>query len=162
MKSTNTPPWVIVVDTREKIPWFTKPFKVDGELVQPVIVHRALYAGDYSIEGFEKNFTIERKSGTDLVGTLTGRRSRFLRALKKLALYNWSCILIEEEWDTILAECMAYTDTDPTSIDNTIIAWSQRFPTHWIFRHSRAIAEVTAWKAMHRYWLDHAKHKGTE
>lgn len=59
-------PFRILVDTREQTPL---PFS------RLVPTRRAtLYPGDYSIEGLEGLFAVERKSLADLVGTLIGHR----------------------------------------------------------------------------------------
>lgn len=59
-------------------------------------VERAtLREGDYSARGLEGRVAIERKSVSDLVGSLTHGRERFVRELERLATYDFKAIVIE-------------------------------------------------------------------
>lgn len=76
---------VIIVDTREQKPleWST------------VETRRAtLHTGDYSVEGYEDSFTIERKSLDDLIGSLTAGRERFLRECERMEKFYFKRILV--------------------------------------------------------------------
>lgn len=60
-------PIVILEDTREQRPLDFAPYAAD------VIVEKAtLWPGDYTIKGFERSIAFERKSVSDLIGTMTG------------------------------------------------------------------------------------------
>ncbi len=84
---------VIVIDTREQLPWaFTLPTVVRG-----------LPVGDYSIEGHETEVAIERKSLSDLVGSVTFGRARFWRELEKLAAYRLRAVVVEASVGDVLA-----------------------------------------------------------
>ena len=78
--------FTLVQDSREQLPLF-KP--------KPWIVSKGLKAGDYSIQGYEDIVSIERKSISDLLGTLGKGRDRFERELDKLKDYKWKGLLIE-------------------------------------------------------------------
>lgn len=68
-------PPTIVVDTREQAPW-TPRIRREGRCVLLPVVRRALVAGDYTIEGYEQEIAIERKSLEDWVGTMFGKARR--------------------------------------------------------------------------------------
>ena len=104
---TKKPIWVptIIVDTREQQPWvFRKCTKTNGS------VSRSLETGDYSIEGLEKVFVIERKaSPSELYSNLIGDdRERFLHVLDRLETIPYKYIFIEctiediYQWPNIL------------------------------------------------------------
>ena len=84
-----------VIDTREQRPW-------DFEGVE--VVHKAMPAGDYSIETYETTFAIERKSIEDLVGSLIGkeRRPRFEREMETLSKYARALVVVEGHLDDVL------------------------------------------------------------
>ena len=83
MKSTPSPR--IIIDTREQTPLsFANLEAVSG----------ALYSGDYSIEGIEESFSIERKSIADLVGSLTSGRDRFMNELHRLRGFRFRRLLV--------------------------------------------------------------------
>ncbi|NUP10878.1 MAG: hypothetical protein HOW73_32945 [Polyangiaceae bacterium] len=84
----------IVIDTREQRPW---------TFADHPTVHRALPAGDYSVDGLEHRVAIERKSIADLVSTLTAGRERFERELQKLADYERAIIIVEGDLEDVIA-----------------------------------------------------------
>lgn len=116
-------------------------------------VHRVGF-GDYSIEGYESKFAIERKSVPDLFGTLSSRRDRFEAEIKRLHEdCEFACVIIEGDWPQILN--WRGHGPDPKSIHGTIIAWQQRYKgCHWELCPSRAFAEKQAFRLMERFWLD--------
>jgi DNA excision repair protein ERCC-4 len=81
-------PLRIITDTREQ-----EPYEFPGEGVNTI--RRALPAGDYSLDGRETEFTVERKSLADFVHTVIRGRERFRRELLKLKSYRRACVVIE-------------------------------------------------------------------
>lgn len=67
----------IIIDTREQ-----KPLIFKGKQVERVF-KRKLEFGDYSLEGFEDDIAVERKSAADLFGTLGKGHKRFKRELQR-------------------------------------------------------------------------------
>ncbi|MCP4677616.1 MAG: hypothetical protein GY854_19295 [Deltaproteobacteria bacterium] len=85
---------VIVVDTREQLPYSFDEDKADS-------VRRKLAAGDYSIEGFEDRVAVERKTMDDFVNTVIHRRKRFYKELRLLAEYELACVVVEASLETV-------------------------------------------------------------
>ena len=81
-------PLHIVIDSREQ-----QPFEFPAEKVVPI--RRALPAGDYSLEGHEREFAVERKSLADFVQTVIRGRERFRKELLKLKGYRRACVVVE-------------------------------------------------------------------
>ena len=83
----------IAIDTREQAPLsgFTLPS-----------VRATLKTGDYSVVGAEHLFAVERKTVSDLIGTLTTGRERFERELVRLSEMRRACIVVEGDLDTII------------------------------------------------------------
>jgi len=79
---------IIIIDTREQ-----EPYEFDPENVE--VKHQALSAGDYSINGFEDQVCIERKSLQDYVQSVIKQRDRFLKEVKKLSEIPHCCIVVE-------------------------------------------------------------------
>ncbi len=86
---------IIICDTREQDPL------VFSDAV--IVESRALHVGDYSIAGLETDVVIERKSLSDLLGSITSGRERFEKELRQLRGYRFAAILIESNWPTILS-----------------------------------------------------------
>jgi ERCC4-type nuclease len=83
--------FTIIQDTREKKPW---TFKATGS-VQDVKVIK-LDTGDYSIEGLEEVFMVERKASVDeLFMNLGVQWKRFEREMERAKPYKYKYLVIE-------------------------------------------------------------------
>jgi ERCC4-type nuclease len=86
---------VVVVDTREQL-----PYELNPELVH--VVRRALIAGDYALDGLENRLVIERKSLDDYVFSVVRARERFLRELELLATCSMPYVVVEGSLDAVV------------------------------------------------------------
>lgn len=94
-RRTKKPPLVIIEDTREQTPLTDWP---EGTQVE----NRGLDTGDYSIAGWENCFAIERKSITDLAGTMMGGyepntqkpRRRFNNELERMRHFDCAAVIV--------------------------------------------------------------------
>lgn len=87
---------VIVIDSREKRAWSFTPERIGG------VVQKALPAGDYSLQGYEMQIAIERKSFADYIATIIHSRDRFTRELAILKSYPRAWIIVEGSFDDLL------------------------------------------------------------
>ena len=86
LESSSTYPLpTIIVDTREQTPLEFQHLPSERGTLQ---------SGDYSIQGLEHDFAIERKSVADLCGSLTRGRERFERELHRLRGFPFARVLI--------------------------------------------------------------------
>lgn len=79
-----------MVDTREQRGWTFPP-------EQCAVIHRALPAGDYSIEGLETRVALERKALGDWVNTVIHDWFRFRKELVRLSGYDLAAICVEAD-----------------------------------------------------------------
>ena len=86
----------VVIDTREQEPYGFDPSRV-------TTVRRALPAGDYSLAGRETDVAVERKSLEDFDATAIHARDRFARELRRLAAYDFACVVVEGSLEDVLA-----------------------------------------------------------
>ena len=82
----------IVIDTREKAEY----------TFRCATVRKKLDAGDYSVEGLEREVAVERKSLADFVHTVIHALPRFVAELEKLARMPAACIVVEANLDHVL------------------------------------------------------------
>jgi ERCC4-type nuclease len=75
----------ILIDTREQTPLKFDLFPSEGA---------TLPTGDYSVKGLEDTVMIERKSVSDLIGSLTSGRERFQREVQRMLAYRSRTLLI--------------------------------------------------------------------
>lgn len=108
----------IIVDTREQRPLEFKSAKT---------IPGTLHEGDYSLEGYEKKVSIERKSLSDLLGSLGRNRDRFFQEVLRLEPYQFSAIVIESDLATIKKGNWVYADIHPNSVIGTLQAISVRY-----------------------------------
>jgi len=85
------PPPTIVIDSREK-----KPYTFNGHTATS-----GLPTGDYSIRGFEKDISVERKSLPDLYGCMTKELPRFFDQMDRLREIKCRLLLVEGTWDMV-------------------------------------------------------------
>jgi len=86
--------FILVQDNQEKLPKHARHKGLfNPSLLYIITAH--LKTGDYSIQGFEDVITIERKSISDLLGTLGKGRIRFEKELNRMSEYKWKGLLIE-------------------------------------------------------------------
>lgn len=79
----NTP--TILTDSREQAPLKFTTFSTEIS---------TLATGDYSVKGLEDTITVERKSVSDLIGSLTSGRERFQREIQRMLAYRSRTLLI--------------------------------------------------------------------
>lgn len=163
-------PFQIQIDTREQFPWSFRGIGTDrtkDKPSRPLIVPTqvaTLQTADYSIQGFEDQIVIERKSLPDLYGTLGGGRERFVKELERMAVIanhpagGFAAVIVEASWQAILfnppEEAKRMT---PKSVYRSVLAWQQRAPfnrIHWLMMDSRELAERIAFRCLERFWLD--------
>lgn len=155
-------PFTVIIDTREQSPYQFRTFKADAKHKTPSGIIRPLFipvevatlkTADYSIKGFETEIAIERKSLTDLFGTLGSGRERFERELQRLSEFKVAHIVIEADWRTVIEFPPERTKLSPKSVFRSINAWEQEFPTiHWQLMGIRAIAEHKTFRILERFW----------
>lgn len=108
-------PITLVADTREQKPLDFSPF--EGVSVE----EGTLWPGDYTVRGFEKSIAFERKSVSDLIGTMKGgyagkdsiRRyeSRFDLELEEFERhYDRAFVIVEPDDMPVVRECARLRD----------------------------------------------------
>lgn len=148
-------PFTVCVDTREQAafhflncdPW-------------PLIAlnHIGLETGDYSILGFESRITIERKSISDLLGSITAERDRFEREFERLNQFESASVVVEGELSDVLRHAKENTELKLQSITGTFDAWRIRYPrVHWIFCIGRRHAELQTLGLLTHFWKEKQK-----
>ena len=124
----------VLVDTREQ-----KPYTFEG---YPDVTTEdvGLDTGDYTVEGYEDVFVIERKSLPDLMGTMTRGRNRFQRELDRAADMGMFEVVIEASRDQIEAGDYR-SQMNPNAAIGSIMAWSQPGNIRFVYANDRANAE---------------------
>lgn len=152
-------PFLLLVDDREGLPFAFANIKADArDGHKPIAVRsevRRLLTGDYSIDGYQDRIAIERKSHGDLFSTLGQRREPFEAELARLNEMDFAAVVIESSWYQIAFEPPERSRMNPKCVMRSILAWSQRFPrVHWFPMGSRAMAEVTTYRLLERFYRD--------
>lgn len=159
---TRTSKFTIVCDSREGRPWsfegITERYRGQDVPLHIPTIKKCLATADYSIVGYESKIAIERKSATDLAGTLTRGRKRFERELIRGQSLDYMAVIIETTWEQFLKYVHERTKATPKSLDSSILAFSMRYPkVHWIWRPNRSTAARTAYKIFDLYLKEQKK-----
>lgn len=151
-------PFTILCDGQEKAPYRFDGFHADAALKSRPMVVRVDWAhletGDYSILGWQKHVTVERKSLKDLYATLGQHRDRFEREHERMAGLGAgnSCIVIEASWDEILTRPPRQSLLNPKTVFRTFLSWSQRYAVPWYAMGDRRLAEITTFRFLEKWW----------
>lgn len=150
-------PFQVIVDTREKAPFHflnCDPWKIVG--TQSI----KLDTGDYSIVGFESRLTIERKSISDLLGSISAERERFEREFERMDVMDFSAVVVEGELSDVLRHARDCTQLTIKSVVGTFDSWRIRYPrVHWVFCLDRRHAELQTLGLLKAFWKEVQKKK---
>ncbi len=126
----------LIVDTREQLPLtFTHLDAVRGTLT----------TGDYSVDGLQSRFAVERKSTPDLVGSLTQGRDRFMRELERMRGVDFARLLIIGT-PVELAACLNRRAVTAASIIGSLESVNARLvPVVWAATPAKAAQMVERW-----------------
>ena len=151
-------PFSVVVDTREQQPYGFAGLKADRKhksatLFVPV-VRKCLPVGDYSVVDYESRVVVERKSKSDLWGSV-GRRSNFERRLERMSeQFDYAAVVVEAELSEILNDPPNFSTITPKNLNRTILAWRQRYAVDWWFVPGRAFGEAYTLRILERFFRD--------
>ncbi len=145
----------LIIDTREQLSY--RPF-FEGLGLE--CVNRTLKTGDYSVEGYENSFAVERKSLNDFLSSITQNRARFARELERAKRFGCFAVIIEADYFDIRNKNYL-ANIEPEVVFATIYSWMIKYQIPIIFvgnREGGAIAVYKLCKAFLRYYRskDHA------
>lgn len=141
---SETEEFTFIVDTREQNPFWKND-----------VVTKKLDFGDYSIEGYETDFAIERKSMADLVGTLTSGHARFKRELQRAQIASFFAIVVEGSYEDLLAQRWsgsAYTKVKGFQIASIVDTLRVKYGIHIYFCKDRRGAKTLTRNLAKSFW----------
>lgn len=139
----NTPTFTIICDSREQIPYLFHGYTCG-------VKKSGLKTGDYSIQGYEQEICIERKSKEDLYSSLGQGRARFEREFIRMKDYQYKALVIEAALGDVLTP-PARSQMNPTSVLNSLISWSIRYGVHIFFADTRHLAEALIYQIFEKF-----------
>lgn len=141
----------IVVDTREQKPLWKECADVE---------RGTLKTGDYSIKGFENKFAIERKSLSDLYGTLGGGNARFKKELERARTLDYFAIIIEGCYTNCVNkrfEGANYSKMRGPVITSIVFTLHMKYGINVFFTNGRIETKHITRELMTAYWKLHEK-----
>lgn len=125
---------ILITDSREKEPLTFRNL--------PSLIG-TLQSGDYSIQGLEHLFAIERKSIPDLVQSVTTSRARFERELHRLRGFQFARVLIVGDQSDII-EHNYRSQAKPKAVLHSVYAFECRYNIPFLFCRDAKQAAVLA------------------
>ena len=144
--------YTIIQDSREQNGLFKKSAQQD-------VVTEKLDTGDYSIKGLEDKITIERKTLTDLFGSVGNGRKRLEAEFQRMQSFDYAALVIESSLASIFTNPPSRSDMNPKSVFRTLIAWSQRYNVHVWPMWNREAAERVTYLILKRFYDDYKEGK---
>lgn len=167
-------PYTVAIDTAEQHPWTfdgimaDSPYQDRKLIVETQMVPLGRHPhglGDYSIIGERGLIHVERKSISDLQGTLLGfkdkRRERFEQELSNLAEVHsppvaYAAVIVEGTHQECIDNPVAWGEKAPEVnrkiLSRSIQALMSDYPLPWYFAGSRRMAEVICLRYLDRFW----------
>ena len=140
---------VFIKDSREP------EFAWDAYFQGPTIT-KCLRTGDYSLEGFENEISLERKSLDDLIGCLGYHRRRFEAELQRAQDMRFFAILVEDSYTALANHC--YTSRmHPNSALESVSAFEVRYKTPFHFCGSQPMAARRAESLLRKFRREQMK-----
>ena len=137
----------VIIDTREQLPYSFDLQKIE-------IIRKKLASGDYSLRGYEAHVTIERKTLSDFVASITQNRERFWQEIIRLTTFWRACVVIEADFTDILAGRYR-SKAHPNAVVGTILCMNIDYSIPTYFCSDRASAQrfvegylIRAWKKL--------------
>lgn len=146
-----TPPFTVLVDSREQTPW-----PMEG-IAQ---VRRKLATGDYSVEvagiDWSNRIALERKSKNDQWQCVAGERARFIRCLERLAKLEFAAVIIECSLVDFALQPAQVQRVTPATAVGSCLSWMVQYGVPFIWAGPRDHAERVALRLLASF----VKHKG--
>jgi DNA excision repair protein ERCC-4 len=163
MRRSTSPvfPVAVLIDTREQLPFSFDGIPADkehgGGVWEVKTERRGIPSGDYSLDGYADRVAVERKSVSDLFGTVSKGRNRFVRELERLSEFTFAAVVIEGDWTEITTDPPARSKLPPRLVFRSVLAWQQRYPrVHWWPCPNRDFAEVCTFRILERFLKEQA------
>jgi ERCC4-type nuclease len=145
---------IIVIDTREQRGYTFQSDRIGG------VVHAALPAGDYSVQGCEMQIAVERKSLADYISTVVHAQERFGRELALLKTYPRAWIVVEGSLDEVL-QGRYDSRVTPQSLLAMTASLMTRYAIPVLFAGDRPSARALVEELLVQWHAHHAERSGT-
>ena len=140
---SDMPEFKIIRDSREK-----RGFDLDG----PTSV-AGLKTCDYTIDGFQDDIGIERKSMDDLIACLGKQRDRFERELVRARDFQYSAVIVEGTFAD-LAAGNYISRMNPKSAVESISAFEVRYRIQFLFCCNQSLAARKCESLLRKFWRE--------
>ena len=107
----------VVVSQREKQPWNLPGVETEED---------HLKTGDYTVEGFEDQFAVERKSVNDLATSVGSERERFEAEIRRAQEMDYFVVIIEGSKKDV-EEHQYYSEIHPNAVLGTCEKWPIKY-----------------------------------
>ena len=133
--------FVLVRDTREQN-GFSFPLHS--------VVDKKLDTGDYSIEGFEGEVCVERKTIPELWGLIN--LSRFRRELERMEVFHRKMVVIEGSIpDALLGN--RFSKIPGARVVKTMLRWEAHYGVAFHWCTNRSEAQAVTLRFLESYWM---------
>jgi len=140
---------ILTVDTREQ-----KPYLNIFERIKQEYSVKTLRVGDYSISGYENDFSVERKTLDDFIASITQNRKRFENELKRAKSMQFFAVIIEGSFYDIKNRNY-YSKIEPAVVLATLFGWSVKYNIPFFLVDTREGGALAVIKLAEAFWRYH-------
>ena len=150
-------PFTVLESNAEQLPWTFQGIVISRRQWIVKRKRQHMKTADYSVEGYESFLAIERKSATDLVGSVTAGHSPLEREHERMAgiiqAGGFACLVCEgslSEIDEELRRDGRHGAAE--TLMSCVASWPMKFKTPWFFAGDRRRAELLAFRLLWKWW----------
>ncbi len=147
--------FTIIIDSREQRPYSFQNIQPEP----PETVTQGLKTGDYSIVNLEDKVCVERKSLTDLFGSVGTGRERFEREMMRMSEMDYAALVIEANLSSIFTNPPGRSKMNPRAVFRTLISWSQKYNVYMWPVWNREGAEKVTYLILKRFYNNYLEGK---
>lgn len=155
--------FTILIDQREKLPYSFRGLRADADkerrMLEVPTRKEFLVTGDYTISGMEDLVCIERKSLTDLYGSVAGGRERFKAEYERMAEMEFAAVVVESSLDAMLRSPPSTSRMLPKCVFRTALSWQIKYGVHWIWTAPRvdnpgrpSLPEIVTFRLLEKFY----------
>lgn len=133
-------------DTREKKPYDFEEYSVNTK-------DEKLDVGDYTVEGYKDSFSVERKSKSDFLRSITHERERFEDEIKRGQQLDEPLLVVVESPYAHFKSGFYRNNIHPNTVTGTVDSWGNKYDLDFLFSLGRSQAEEKTYLQLVRWSL---------
>ena len=141
----------IIIDTRETLAYNFAWILSSKPKPAKSLIYKKLDTCDYSLQGYENQVGIERKTLSDAFGSFGRNRKRLQREFERMSKFDYAAMVIESSLGNMFKNPPEHSQMTPKSVFRSLLSWSIKYNVFVWPCPDRAFAEKTTYFLLENY-----------